>query len=487
MAQKKLISVKDVQAHASAEDCWIVVDGNAWDLTEFAPKHPGGAEIITKHAGRNASTTYNSIHAPSLLKDNLKPEKYIGPLDTSTITEDWVKPPPETTPQLKLNEKPPLHTLINSYDFEEVASRTLSKKTWAFYSSAATDLITRDANRTSFDRIWFRPRILRNVRDVDTSTKIMGCDVSMPLFVSPAAMAKLVHPDGEKAIAAGCGAKGIAQCISTNASFPASDIIPSAPPNHTFFFQLYVNKDRRASETLLRSLRSLSLRAIFVTVDAPVPGKREADERVRSDESLSTPMSGAKAGNDKKGGGLGRVMGSYIDASLCWEDLGWLKSQTDLPIVLKGVQGAADARMAVEHGVKGIVVSNHGGRSLDTSPAAVLVLLELQKCCPEVFDSLEVYVDGGVRRGTDILKCLCLGATAVGIGRHFLYALNYGQEGVEHFIDVLRDELETSMKMIGVTDLSQVHPGLVNTLDVDHLIPSTADHPYAKWRPKPRL
>lgn len=172
-----------------------------------------------------------------------------------------------------------------------------------------------------------------------------------------------------------------------------------------------------------------------MTVDAPVPGKREADERVRADEGLSAPMTGAKAINDKKGGGLGRIMGSYIDASLTWDDLRWLRSVTDLPIILKGVQSAADARLAAQAGVQGIVLSNHGGRSLDTAPPSVLILLELQKCTPEVFDKLEVYVDGGIRRGTDILKCLCLGATAVGMGRHFLYALNYGREGVEHFID----------------------------------------------------
>ena len=200
---------------------------------------------------------------------------------------------------------------------------------------------------------------------------------------------------------------------------------------------------------------------------------------------------------------MGRLMGSYVDATLTWRDLGWLRSCTDLPIVLKGIQTAADARMAMEVGVEGIVLSNHGGRSLDTSPPAISVLLELQRCCPDVFDAMEVYVDGGIRRGSDILKALCLGARAVGLGRPFLYAVNYGQEGVEYLIEskttshfsigktdtwtVLRDELETSMRMVGITDLSQVHPGLVNTLDVDHLIPQTLKHPYARWRPRARL
>ncbi|TKA59767.1 hypothetical protein B0A49_10873 [Cryomyces minteri] len=487
MAEERLVSVEDVQKHSSPEDCWIVVDGKVWDMTEFAPDHPGGAGIILRHAGRDATTSYSEIHAPSVIPDNLPPNKLIGRLDASTINEEWVKPPPSKTPQLQLNEKPPLSTLINAYDIEEVASRTLSKKTWAFYSSAATDCVTRDANKSMFDRMWWRPRILRNVRDVSTKTSILGCDVSLPLFVSPAAMARLVHPEGEKALARGCAAKGVAQCVSTNASFPLSEIVSEVPSTQPFFFQLYVNKDRSKSEALLRTVAALGVKAIFLTVDAPVAGKREADERVKADEGLTTPMSGASSTNDAKGGGLGRIMSTYIDATLNWEDLKWLRSCTNLPIVLKGVQTATDAKAAMEAGVAGIVLSNHGGRSLDTSPPAILVLLECQRCCPEIFDRMEVYVDGGIRRGTDILKALCLGATAVGIGRHFLYSLNYGQEGVEHFIELMRDELETSMRMIGITDLSQVHPGLVNTLDVDHLVPTSLEHPYARWRPRQPL
>jgi L-lactate dehydrogenase (cytochrome) len=260
-------------------------------------------------------------------------------------------------------------------------------------------------------------------------------------------MAKMVHPDGEKGIARGCRKIGIPQCISTNASFPISEIFNSVsqPANYgTFkegdgklpiFFQLYVDKQREKSERLLKEVEKLGVKAIFVTVDAPVAGKREADERVKADESLITPMSGAKAKTDAKGGALGRIMGSYIDSSLSWDDIPWLRKSTSLPIVLKGVQTAMDAKRAADLGIEGIVLSNHGGRSLDTAPPPILLLLELQKCCPEVFDKMEVFVDGGVMRGTDIFKALCLGAKSVGIGRGFLFALNYGQEGVEKYVD----------------------------------------------------
>ena len=282
---------------------------------------------------------------------------------------------------------------------------------------------------------------------MSTRTEMLGQKMSVPIFCAPAAMAKMVHPSGEKGIALGCCAKGIPQCVSTNASFPIAEIFEAVNGDGRYgdfedekkgmpiFFQLYVDKQREKSEKLLKHVEELGVKGIFVTVDAPVPGKREADERVKADESLSTPMSGAKAKNDAKGGALGRIMGGYIDASLSWDDIPWLRRCTGLPIVLKGVQTAMDAKMAMEMGIEGILLSNHGGRSLDTSPAPVLLLLELQKCCPEIFDRMEVYVDGGVTRGTDIFKALCLGARSVGIGRGFLFALNYGQEGVEKYIE----------------------------------------------------
>ena len=274
--------------------------------------------------------------------------------------------------------------------------------------------------------------------------------------------------------------------ISSNASYPLSEIIAAGNPNQPFLLQLYVNSERHKTETLLRDAKKLGIKAILVTVDAPVPGKREADERIAA-ENIVAAISGAVATNDKKGGGLGRVMAKYIDSSLSWKDLAWLRRVSGLPLVLKGVQTAADAIKAVEHGVEGILLSNHGGRSLDTTQPAMLTLLELHKVCPWIFDKLEIYVDGGFTRGTDILKAIALGATAIGIGRPFLYALNYGQEGVEHMCDILKDELRNSMKLAGITNVDQAHPGMVNTKFLENMIQDSEAHPWIQWRPKARI
>ena len=256
-------------------------------------------------------------------------------------------------------------------------------------------------------------------------------------------MAKMVHEEGEKGIGRACKESGIAQCVSTSASYPVEEITSaiaahpvSTPFDVPIFFQLYVDKQRENSRRLVRRAREAGASAVFLTIDAPIPGKREADERIQSDASLASGMSGAAANNDAKGGAIGRTMGGYIDASVSWDDIPWLKDcAAGMSIVLKGIQTCEDAVMAMEAGVDAIVVSNHGGRSLDTAPATIMVLLELHKNCPEVFKAMDVFVDGGICRGTDIFKALCLGAKAVGIGRGQLYGLNYGHEGVSRYIE----------------------------------------------------
>ncbi|KAJ4201657.1 hypothetical protein NW767_006745 [Fusarium falciforme] len=357
--------------------------------------------------------------------------------ETQQAGKDASNLPPATATvpvDSKPGEKPPLDSLISTLDFEEVASKTLDPKAWAFYSSAATDLITKGMNAACYDQMILRPRVMVDVEKVSTKQKILGCDSSVPFYFSPVAMAKLVHPEGEKAVARGCKENNVIQTISTQASYPVEEIVKEGDVGQSFFYQLYVNKDRSKSEDLLARVQALGIKAVFVTVDGPVPGKREADERAKAEEGLSIP-SGSKAKSDRKGGGYGRIMGNWVDASLSWKDIAWLRKAWSGRVVLKGVMTAMDAKLAAQHKLDAIVLSNHGGRNLDTSPATILLLLELQKNCPEVFDQLEILVDGGIRRGTDVFKALCLGARAVGVGRGFSYALNYGEEGVKKYVE----------------------------------------------------
>ena len=431
-----------------------------------------------------------------MIEETLAPEKQIGiidqnprlkfPKDKKTGIEkiEQKKQRPRST---ETHAKPELHKLISVHDFKQVATETLTPKAWAFYSSAAADLLTHHNNADFYRRIMLRPRVMRDVTEADMTCTILGCPTSAPFFVSPAAMARLAYKDGELAIARGCANENIVQCISSNASYPLQTIVEAGSKNQAFFFQLYVNSDREKSVQLLHKARSLGIKAIFVTVDAHVPGKREADERLAADNTVASPISGAQASNDKMGGGMGRLMGQYIDRTLSWRDIAWIKKTSQLPIVIKGIQCAADAKKAVEYGCQGIVISNHGGRELDTAPPSILVLLEIHAICPDIFDQLEVYVDGGISRGSDILKAVALGAKAVGIGRPFLYSLCYGQDGVEHLSQIFKDELATSMRLSGITNLEQANPSMVNTSDIDHMVSRQEGHPWITRRLKARL
>lgn len=228
---------------------------------------------------------------------------------------------------------------------------------------------------------------------------------------------------------------GIIQAMSTNASNSVEELAAArVNKDQKLWFQLYVNRDRQATERLLdKVVKSGAFSAIFITVDAPILGKREADERLKQSVmpvlSQTSGAGGATAGAGPKS--VTRALASFVARDVIWEDIAWVKKITGMPVVIKGIMTVEDALLALEYGCEGIYLSNHGGRQLDTSPPAMLTLLELHKHCPQIFKRMEVFLDGGVRRGTDVVKALCLGVKAVGLGRPFLYANTcYGLDGV---------------------------------------------------------
>jgi isopentenyl diphosphate isomerase/L-lactate dehydrogenase-like FMN-dependent dehydrogenase len=350
------------------------------------------------------------------------------------------KPKAEVAEKEQENEGPPdMQSLLNLDEIEEVATKQISKKCWAYYFSAGDDLISKSFNNLVYKQILLRPRVFVDCTKCDTSTTLLGHQVGIPLYVSPAAMARLAHPAGEQGIAQGISQFGALQIVSNNASMTPEQIVEGSLSGQIFGWQLYVQTDREKSEAMLARINKMKDKYKFIclTLDAPVPGKRELDEKSK-DVGASLPISSAvKAGDEPKrpgGGGVGQQLFWGTAADLTWKaTLKWLAQHTDLPIVLKGLQTHEDAYLAAQYApqVKAIILSNHGGRALDTAPPSVHTLLEIRKYCPEVFSRIEVWVDGGIKRGTDVVKALCLGAKAVGVGRAALFGLGAGgAEGV---------------------------------------------------------
>ncbi|CAK7213203.1 hypothetical protein SBRCBS47491_001722 [Sporothrix bragantina] len=503
MPDLPLLTVDDIAAHNRLDDLWLVVDNVVYDLTEFADHHPGGTDILLRFAGRDATRVYSRIHAPSLISAELSLEKHVGRLDEASITPQWRSAAISSDADgdgdgAHEDERPPLSDILNLDDFAAAAERSLPTQAWSYISTGTEDNQTRDANTRLLRRIWLRPAVLRNValERIDLRTSLFGglVPLRMPVFVAPTGATRTGGKDGELAIARGAAAAGIVPIISTVASYPYDEILdqlPSADEGGQAMFQLYVDRDRKRAEALLHKLlggrNGRKIKAVLVTVDLPVGSKREADERARSRAARQRgePVaSGFKAG-------IARQTSSFVDASFSWEDLPWLRKTVDtasskngltepLPIMVKGVQRAEDARKALAYGCQGIVISNHGGRAADTAPPTILALLEFHKCCPEIFGRMEILIDGGFRRGSDVIKAICLGASAVGFGRPFIYSVGYGQEGVEHAAGIIQDELTNTMQLCGLANLMRdSSPEFVNTGDIDHMV-SGLRHPYAK-------
>eukprot|EP00276_Gloeochaete_wittrockiana_P005662 CAMPEP_0184657084 /NCGR_PEP_ID=MMETSP0308-20130426/16966_1 /TAXON_ID=38269 /ORGANISM="Gloeochaete witrockiana, Strain SAG 46.84" /LENGTH=355 /DNA_ID=CAMNT_0027094487 /DNA_START=120 /DNA_END=1187 /DNA_ORIENTATION=- len=338
-----------------------------------------------------------------------------------------------------------------------------------YYASGAEDERTLAENRTAFDRIQFRPRILIDVSAQDLSTTVLGTRVKFPVLVAPTAMQCMATPQGEKATSRAVACMGTLMTLSSWSTTSLEDVMQAAPQGPKWF-QLYVYKDRRVTERLVRRAVAAGYRALVLTVDTPMLGRREEDIR----NKFSLPE-GLSMGNfkdleaeqknmpkDKQNSGLASYVASLIDPSLNWKDVQWLQSITNLPIIVKGVLTAEDALLAVKYGCKGIVVSNHGARQLDHSPATIEVLEEVVQAVKG--SNVEVYLDGGVRRGTDVLKALAIGARAVLVGRPVVWGLSsFGEEGVVRVLTMLRDEFKLAMALVGAPTVPDIKRCMVVT------------------------
>jgi 4-hydroxymandelate oxidase len=354
--------------------------------------------------------------------------------------------------------------IVTLADHERHARTILNDQAWAYFAGGAADEITLRANRSAWDAIQLSPRVLRNLVGGHTRTQLLGRMIAHPILLAPVAFQRMAHPDGELASAYAASMLQAGFVLSTQASTPLEAVaqaVLNEPQRGPLWFQLYFQHDRAFTRELVQRAERAGYEALVVTVDAPSSGVRDRERRAGFTlppgvcavnlEGLPPPAARHLEGHQS------RMFDALLHAAPTWSDIEWLQGITRLPFLLKGIMHEDDARLASELGAGGIIVSNHGGRTLDTLPATAVVLPRIRHA---LAGRLPILVDGGIRRGTDVLKAIALGADAVLVGRPYLFGLaNAGAMGVAHVLRLLRDELEIAMALCGCATLDDIRAG----------------------------
>ncbi|KAL0566219.1 hypothetical protein V5O48_015793 [Marasmius crinis-equi] len=521
------LSLQDVAKHNTPQSCWVIIKNKVYDVTEFLDEHPGGSNIILKYAGRDATLAYEPIHPKDALEKHLPPSKHLGSVDSASAQalkkekDQRKKTKDEIRVEEAMKQRPPLHRILSLADMEKVARHVMSYKALVYYSSASEDMITYDENARSFSRYFFNARVMRPVGHCDPSSTILGFKSSIPVFVSGAALAKLGHPDGEANITRGAAKGNITQMVSSNASLSYEEIASAASPEQALFFQLYKHADDAIAEKRVREVERLGYKAIWLTVDAIVPSSRELD--IRGPWVLEEQEMGPQYHQDGEGAadvsGIYGTAGALIvndDRDMTWEKDAVLAAEAGVDGILISNHGGKKRDLDVGKRLTEVQVGNWNSKGVvraDSSPGldwchrssmpSFEVLYRLRKQRPDVFDKVEgrrwsvnpeitdltdhiasvhrrcvkllgkrgskmteKSVEGGARRGTDVVKAVCLGAKAVGMGRPFLYAQSaYGVAGVTKIISILEREIVTSMRLLGASTLQDLKPEMVERVD----------------------
>ncbi|MGH3024406.1 MAG: alpha-hydroxy acid oxidase [Gaiellaceae bacterium] len=343
---------------------------------------------------------------------------------------------------------------INVADYERLAEERCEPGYWGYVVGGAGDEVTLRENVAAFGRVQLRPRMLVDVSEATTRCTVLGTEIAMPLLVAPTSLQRVAHPEGEAGLARAAEAAGTVYCLSSLASVRPRELA-EAVPGVLRWFQLYWSRDREFTRELVAEAVDSGFGALVLTVDFATAGPRDRDRRsgYSLPEGLPMPNLPRSLGGSAY---FHDTLSEIVDTSLTWRDLEWLRSECPLPLVVKGVLTAEDATLAVEHGAAGIVVSNHGGRQLDGVPATLEVLPEVVEA---VAGRAEVFLDGGVRRGTDAAKALALGARAVLVGRPALWGLACdGEAGARRVLELLRDEILLALVLLGCPTPADVGP-----------------------------
>jgi 4-hydroxymandelate oxidase len=338
-------------------------------------------------------------------------------------------------------------------DFEPLAKARVSAMAWEYVNGAAADETTVRWNREAFSRIRLKPQVLNDVSKLDSRLTLYGHQHQFPILLAPTAAHKLMHPEAELATARGAGAAHASFVLSSFSTTRVEDV--SAAATTPFWFQLYVQPDRGFTRSLVQRAESAGCSALCLTVDTPTAGARDRETRVKVSFPPLPNLEGAKqAGGEEYRAAENKIYSAILDPTLTWKDVEWLRSFTKVPLLLKGILNPADADRAVQSGAGGIMVSNHGGRNLDTVPATIDALPLITE---KIAGRVPILMDGGIRRGTDVLKALALGANAVLIGRPYLYGLAAdGQNGVTRVLQILQREFLMAMALSGRTSISEI-------------------------------
>ena len=340
-----------------------------------------------------------------------------------------------------------LDELLNLFDFEKKAEELMTKMVWEFVASGAADEITLKWNREAFDKIKIQTHVLNDVSKIDTKMSLFGQQLSYPILIAPSSNHKIMHPEGEVATARGANLGFATYVVSSSTTTPIEEIAKVA--TQPLWFQLYVGGDKTFVKDLVQKVESHGVKALCLTVDLPVSGVRNRQDRAKF--QLPAGLENPYRSNTEKA--------LSYRKSVTWKDIGWLKSITKMPVLLKGILNPADAEKAVQSGASGIIVSNHGGRNLDTVPPTIEVLPYITK---QVKKRIPVLMDGGIRRGTDVVKAIASGADAVLVGRPICYGLACGgAEGVAKVLGILKRELEIAMALLGITSIAGINQSVI--------------------------
>lgn len=339
-----------------------------------------------------------------------------------------------------------LSWIVNLFDVEQKAQERMTRLAYEYVASGVADELTLRWNRQALDAIKLNPSMLRDVSRLDTSISLFGQQLDYPILIAPTAYHKIMHPEGELATVRGAGMASALYVVSSFTTTPLEDIVKAATVNQLLWLQLYVRDDREFTKAIIQKAEALGFGALCVTVDTPVAGARNREQRVnfRLPDAVHAPYM-LDPGAQRK--------------PLTWRDMEWIMSFAKIPVLLKGILNAEDAEQSIQTGASGIIVSNHGGRNLDTVPATIEVL---PRIIEQVNRRVPVLIDGGIRRGTDVLKAIALGASAVLVGKPVCFGLGCGgAEGIAKVLTILQTELELAMALTGRATIASIDKSVI--------------------------